>query len=167
MKQGLVVFFLLISNPLYANIEDKSPFEKGPMELFSDGLEREEGLLLARSQLRCASLYRLLAELFKRDFPKGDFSNFDTASSELLALGAQINRNISKERGVPEEKMDEIDDRTLGELQQYLNIYTEWLTDNFATQGEYFGSSSTAKNEVEECKLVVELVRSFRSEAEE
>lgn len=162
MKKILLLLLISLNISSFALAEDKSPFDKSPLALFNKAVERDDDLLLARSNLRCASLYQLLAELFKRDFPEGDFSSFSSAADDLLSVGAQINRNISMERGITEDKINEIDERTLGELQQYMSIYSNWLTENYTKQGEYFGSSVSAQNEIEECKLVVELIRSFQ-----
>lgn len=136
-----ILMTLILASSFSAYASDKNPFDKGALDLFADGVAREEPLLLGRASLRCAALYKILSEIQKRDNPNMDTSELDKVVNELFVFGGKVNRRVLISRGYPKADSEKIDDRTFEETKSYASIYGEWLGDNFLKKGEYLGSS--------------------------
>jgi hypothetical protein len=157
MKKSIFVLTFSLLLILFSNLsraEDKSPFERSVLELVELGMERDDMLLVGRGSIRCAGLYKLLFELFSRDFPNRDLSAYEDTYLKLRTLGFAINKNISANRGGEDEALKEAESRSFDEFNEYISIYTSWLTRNYSSQGEYFGSSISATQEIQDCKTL-------------
>lgn len=140
---------ILVVSSAHATNDDKSPFARGVFELASLGIERDDLTFSAKASLRCSAYLSVMYALFSRDFPNEDFSELENGSDKLLDTGYNFYKITYVERG---SDTSELNERILGELKDYVTIYSDWLIDNYNTQGEYFGSSPSAKKEFDECR---------------
>lgn len=156
MLLSMAIMFVVVTS---ASADDNNPYERSVIDLAELSIERVDPLFMGRACLRCAALNRMLLELFTRDFPKEDLSSYEDAATDLLTVGLVINRDVSRNRGIEGEALKAVDTRTLEETSQYVELYSQWMTENYDEQGEYFGSSPSFQLEIQQCNEIVSLVR--------
>jgi hypothetical protein len=95
--------------------------------------------------------------LLARDAPDTDLSGYETNYRNLYQIAAAADIQKAKERG-SNKTTEDIAESVFAEIKAHADSYNRWMEKNYLTQGEYFGSSPSLRDELTFCRTIAEML---------
>lgn len=120
--------------------------------MFMGGMEKHEFSLISNSASRCGSLFSVVSQILARDTSDTEVAeSLGELGDNLLLIAMMTNGALLKHRGKDVE-FDELQQRSLQQLDVFTEIYVKRMTSNQASSGEMWGQDTLIKSDMEFCK---------------
>lgn len=120
--------------------------------MFFGGMERHELSLISNSASRCGSLFTVASQILARDTNDTEVSeSLSALGNNLLLMSMMTNGALFKHRGKELESND-LQQRSLRQLEVFTEIYVKRMTNNQASSGEMWSQDTLIKSDMDFCK---------------
>lgn len=120
--------------------------------MFMNGMERHELSLISNSASRCGSLFSVVSQILARDTNDTEVAEtFNELGNNLLLISMMTNGALLKHRG-KEIEFEDLQQRSLKQLDIFTEIYVKRMTSNQASNGEMWGQDTLIQSDMEFCK---------------